>query len=76
MYVCRCDARLKATSEGPTCNSYTLINERFVSVMGECVILTPQLLITQTELLKIQKSGQFPDELVKIEGTHSFPMIL
>ena len=25
--------------------------------------------IAQTELLKLQKSGQFPDELVKIEGT-------
>jgi hypothetical protein len=52
MYECRCDERLKAKSEGSTHLIYTglwgglehlkietsLIDERFVSVMGECVI--------------------------------------
>jgi hypothetical protein len=50
IYECRCDERLKATGEGSTRLGYTglcgglehlkietrLINERFVSVMGEC----------------------------------------
>jgi hypothetical protein len=27
--------------------------------------------VTQTELLKLQRSGQFPDEFVKIEDTNS-----
>ncbi len=31
--------------------------------------LTPRVLFPTRELLKLQKSGQFPDELVKIEGT-------
>jgi hypothetical protein len=31
--------------------------------------------IPSTELLKLQKSGQFPDELVKTEGTHIFIFI-
>ena len=50
---CRCDERLKAKAEGSTRLAYTglrgglehlkietrLIDERFASVMGECVIL-------------------------------------
>jgi len=58
MYECRCDERLKSKGEGSTGLTYTglreglehlkietkLINERFPSVMGECVILTPQTL--------------------------------
>jgi hypothetical protein len=58
IYECRCDARLKAKAEGSPCHAYTglreglehlkietkLINERFASVMGECVTLTPQAL--------------------------------
>ena len=57
IFECRCDARLKAKAEGPTRLTYTgwrgelehlkietkLINERFASVMGECVIWTPQV---------------------------------
>jgi hypothetical protein len=52
MYEYRCDERLKAKAEGSTCVTYTgllgglehlkietrLIDERFASVMGECVI--------------------------------------
>ena len=52
IYECRCDERLKAKAEGSTRLSYTglrgglehlkietrLIDERFESVMGECVI--------------------------------------
>ena len=52
MYECRCDERLKAEAEGSTRLQYTglhgglehlkiesrLINERFASVLGECVI--------------------------------------
>jgi hypothetical protein len=52
MYEYRCDERLKSTDEGSTRLTYTglngglehlkietrLINERFPSVMGECVI--------------------------------------
>ncbi len=52
LYECRCDERLKAKSEGSTSLTYTglseglehlkietkLVNEMFVSVMGECVI--------------------------------------
>jgi hypothetical protein len=52
MYEYRCDERLKAKAEGSTRLAYTglrgglehlkietrLIDERFVSVMGECVI--------------------------------------
>jgi hypothetical protein len=52
MYECRCDERLKVKSEGSTRLGYTgfhggleqlkigtrLIDERFESVMGECVI--------------------------------------
>ena len=51
-YECRCDERLKAKAEGSTRLSYTrlrgglehlkietrLIDERFESVMGECLI--------------------------------------
>jgi hypothetical protein len=51
IYECRCDERLKAKAEGSTRLAYTglsggldhlkietrLINERFASVMGECV---------------------------------------
>ena len=51
IYECRCDERLKAVAEGSTRLTYTglrggleplkikarLINERFASVMGECV---------------------------------------
>ena len=51
IYECRCDERLKVKPEGSTCLTYTglneglehpkietkLINERFTSVMGECV---------------------------------------
>jgi hypothetical protein len=59
IYECGCDERLKAKSEGSTCLGYTglcaglehlrietrlIINERFASAMGECVILTPQAL--------------------------------
>jgi hypothetical protein len=113
--VCRCDESLKAKTEGAERLSYTglcggleqlkietrLINEMFASVMGEYVILTPQVrrryskqsvvpqpspeyfqsfisagrrtplggsgnvhcFNAQAELLKLQKSGQFPDEL-------------
>jgi hypothetical protein len=57
IYECRCDERLKVKDEGSTHLSYTgligglehlkietrLIDESFVSVMGECVILTPQV---------------------------------
>ena len=57
IYECRCDERLKVKAEGSTRLTYTglcgglehlkiemrLINEMFVSVMGECVILTPQV---------------------------------
>jgi hypothetical protein len=56
-YECRCDKRLKVKTEGSTRLTYTglrgglehlkietrLIDERFASVMGECVILTPQV---------------------------------
>ena len=52
MYECRCDERLKAKAEGCTRLAYTglcwglehltmetrLIDERFASVMGECVV--------------------------------------
>jgi hypothetical protein len=52
IYECRCDERLKTKAEGSTRLSYTglcgglehlkietsLIDERFASVMGECVI--------------------------------------
>jgi hypothetical protein len=55
--MCRCDERLKAKAEGATRLAYTglhgglehlkietrLIDEIFASVMGECVILTPQV---------------------------------
>ncbi len=55
--MCRCDERLKAKTEGDTrltcaglCGGLEplkietrLINEMFVSVMGECVILTTQV---------------------------------
>ena len=54
IYECRCDERLKTKSEGSTRLAYTglvgglehlkigtrLIDERFPSVMGECVFLT------------------------------------
>ncbi len=54
MYECRCDERLKAKAERSTRLAYTVlrgglehikivtrfIGERFVSVMGECVIVT------------------------------------
>ncbi len=57
IYECRWDERLKMKPEGSTRLSYTgfrgglehlkietnLINDSFVSVMGECVILTPQV---------------------------------
>jgi hypothetical protein len=53
MYECWCDERLKAKAEGSTRLTYTglcgglehlkietrLIDERFASVMGECVIV-------------------------------------
>jgi hypothetical protein len=56
-YVCRCDERLKAKTEETIRLTYTglhgglehlkigtrLINEMFTSVMGECVILKPQV---------------------------------
>jgi hypothetical protein len=56
-YVCRCDERLKAKTEGSTRLVYTglrgglehpkkesrLINEMFENVMGECVILTTSI---------------------------------
>jgi hypothetical protein len=52
-YECRCDVRLKTKAEGSTRLAYTgllgglehlkietrLIDERFASVMGECVFL-------------------------------------
>jgi hypothetical protein len=52
MYECRCDERLKTKHEGSTRLTYTgligglehlkietmLINERFPSVMGECMM--------------------------------------
>ena len=52
IHECRCDERLKATTEGSTLLAYTglrgglehlkietrLIDERFANVMGECVI--------------------------------------
>jgi hypothetical protein len=55
IYECRCDERRKVKDEGSTCLGYTglceglehlkietkLINERFESVLGEFVILTP-----------------------------------
>ncbi len=55
--MCRCDERLKVKTEGATRLTYTglsgglehlmietrLTNEMFVSVIGECVILTPQV---------------------------------
>jgi hypothetical protein len=54
MYECRCDEKLKGTAEGSRLLVYTgfrgglehlkietrLIDERFPSVMGECVIVT------------------------------------
>ena len=54
IYECRCDERLKDKDEGSTRLTYTglrgelehlktktrLIDERFASVMGECVIVT------------------------------------
>ncbi len=54
IHECRCDERPKGKDEGSICLGYTglceglehlkietkLINERFPSVMGECVILT------------------------------------
>jgi hypothetical protein len=57
IYECRCDERLKAKAEGSTRLGYTglrgglehlkietmLIDERLASVMGECVILMPQV---------------------------------
>ena len=53
IYECRCDERLKTKAEGSTRLTYTgflgglehlkietrLIDERFTSVMGECVFL-------------------------------------
>jgi hypothetical protein len=56
-YECRCDERQRVKAEGSTHLTYTglcgglehlkietrLIDERFSSVMGECVILTPQV---------------------------------
>ncbi len=55
IYECRCDKKLKAKSEGSTRLGYTglrgglehlrietrLIDERFASVMGECVCVCP-----------------------------------
>ncbi len=55
--MCPCDERLQGETEGVIRFTYTgfrgglqhlkietrLINEVFVSVMGECVILTPQV---------------------------------
>jgi hypothetical protein len=52
MYECQCDERLKSKGEESTCLAYTglfgelehlkietrLIDEKFESVMGECVI--------------------------------------
>jgi hypothetical protein len=52
MYECRCDERLKPKGQESTCLTYTgligelehlkietrLIDEKFASVMGECVI--------------------------------------
>ena len=52
IYDCRCDERLKPNDEESTCLTYTglfgglehlkietrLIDEKFASVMGECVI--------------------------------------
>ena len=57
LYECRCDERLKTKVEESTCLTYTvllgeleylkietrLIDEMFASVMGECVIWTPQV---------------------------------
>jgi hypothetical protein len=57
IYECRCDEKLKVKAEGYTHFAYTglcgglehlkietrLIDERFPSVMGECVILTTQV---------------------------------
>jgi hypothetical protein len=56
IYGCRCDGRLKVKNKRYTRLTYTvlrrglehlkiktrLIDERFVSVMGECVIVTTQ----------------------------------
>ena len=57
IYECRCDERLKDKAEGSTRLAYIgwsgglehlkietrLIDERFASVMGECVIWMPQV---------------------------------
>jgi hypothetical protein len=57
IYECRCDERLKAKTEGSKRLAYTglrgglehlkietrLTDERFASVMGECVIVTLQV---------------------------------
>jgi hypothetical protein len=52
-------------------------NQHSPSIVCETVDLTLELggsgtghsYVAQAELLKLQRSGQFPDELVKIEGT-------
>ena len=71
--MCRCDERLKTKTEEDTHLGYTgfrgglehlkietrLIHEMFASVMGECVILTPQGLLSFKSpncLLRIEKS--------------------
>ncbi len=58
IYECRCDERLKTKGERSTCLTYTvlcgglehlkketrLIDERFASAMGECMIVTLKVL--------------------------------
>ncbi len=39
IYECRCDERLKTKSEGSPQIETRLIDEKFSSVMGECVIV-------------------------------------
>jgi hypothetical protein len=103
IHECRCDERLKAKVEGSTRLVYTglcgglehlkietrLIDERFASVMGECVFLTSQVCrrsqrdgsgtghgrVEQIVVLKLQKNDLFLDELVKTEDTQSHGVV-
>ncbi len=67
IYECRCDERLKAKAEGFTRLAYTwlcgglehlkiemrLIDERFASVISECVILTLKVRCRVVELVTV-----------------------
>jgi hypothetical protein len=76
IYECRCDERLQTKTKEFKRLTYTglvlelehqkietrLIDEKFANAMGEYA----HDQITLTELLKLQKIGQVPDETVRI----------